>query len=36
MTLSESDIVIQGVKGKDLLSDGEITETISDSNLLAN
>ena len=29
-TISESDTVIQGVKGKDLLSDGEMTETISE------
>lgn len=27
-TISESDTVIQGVKGKDLLSDGEMTETV--------
>lgn len=27
-TISESDTVIQGVKGKDLLSDGEMTKTV--------
>ena len=27
-TISKSDTVIQGVKGKDLLSDGEMTETV--------
>ena len=29
-TISESDTIIKGVKGKDLLSDGEMTKTISE------
>lgn len=29
-TISETDTVMQGVKGKDLLSDGEMTETLSE------